>query len=68
MSNAWDEAAPAESLWPSASTAQDAVIAGELQAQEFGRLGDSFAGMKIEGERRPERGPPPPRRPREYGT
>lgn len=67
MSNTWDETAPVENLWQSPSTAQDAAIAGELQAQEFGELGNSFAGMNIEGGRRPERGPPPPRRPREYG-
>ena len=61
----WDDTpAAAEDSWKSPSTAHDAAIAGELQAQE---LGDAFAGMDLDGEPRRDR-PPPPRRPREYGT
>lgn len=64
MSNTWDEPPAAENAWPSSSMAQDAAIAGELQVQE---LGEAFAGIDIERGGKPERGPPPPRRPREYG-
>jgi hypothetical protein len=66
MSGTWDDTpAAAEDSWQSPAIAHDAALAGELQAQE---LGKAFGGMEIDGEARRDRGPPPPRRPREYGT
>ena len=64
MSGTWDDTpAAADDSWQSASFEHDAAIAGELQAQELGR---AFGGMALEGEPR-RQGPPPVRKPREYG-